>query len=189
MKRKAMTLTETEISRRAKLTETNKNNKGRGYYERYNITDDNIDMYFVVKICKYCGKENKKWKTHNRSDFCNDKCKLKYMKKYQPLEYKAHTLFGCIPLGKGKGELSVEILKKYLNTNCKYCNEILTLKNISLDHKIPVHWKKENRKNPLIGDINNIHLICRKCNQSKRDLNDEQYLRLLEFLNKNIDIK
>jgi hypothetical protein len=182
-------ITEKEKDRRSKLILRNENNKGKKYSDIHNINEDNINKYTINRVCKYCGKENIKWKTHKRSEFCNNKCKRYYLKKNNPIEYKALTLFACIPLGKGKNKIALGILNNYLNTDCRYCDSVLTLKNISLDHKIPVHWKRNVRNNPLLGDINNIHLICKKCNQSKRDLTDEQYLRLLEFLNKNIDIK
>jgi len=181
-------ITSTETKRRNNLIIRNRLNKGKKYVETLKNVND--PKHRVIKKCIFCGIESKIWNRGKVSEFCNTKCKMDYMKVNNPIRYKALTLFGCIPLGKNKLEIAFNFLNKYLGSLCKYCDTILTLDNVSLDHKIPISWRTIKRtKNPLFNDVKNLQIICRKCNQLKRNLNDEQFTKLLYFLNTDLDMK
>lgn len=117
-----------------------------------------------------------------------------------PIIKKAFNLGGSVRLGKGKKEKLVKLLTEALGTRCKYCEETINIENASLDHKMPrlgskVHNRKTNKMIYTYEEIReldkleNLHIVCRKCNQRKSNMNDEQYVRLLGFLNQNVDIK
>ncbi len=73
-----------------------------------------------------------------------------------------------------------EIEERIINvigSPCKYCFEIIDAKNISIDHDNPLSRGGEN-------DVNNIRLICKRCNVRKGKLNGLEYSMILKILRK-----
>ena len=68
-----------------------------------------------------------------------------------------------------------EFVSPFYNSPCKYCKEILTPQNISLDHELPI-----SRGGSV--EMGNLCLICKRCNRRKGELTKEEYLALLHFL-------
>jgi len=75
--------------------------------------------------------------------------------------------------------ITVEDLRRLVfgsyGKKCKYCDRILTIKNITFDHIIPM--SKEGTSTP-----ENMHVICRTSNNVKGSLDEENFLRLLDWL-------
>jgi 5-methylcytosine-specific restriction endonuclease McrA len=161
---------------------------------------------YGTAVCVSCGKTFEKYNANSVA--CSDpkcisnrnKSKYKEMKMTDPIKAKAFALFSTIRLGRGKSDIAVDMLKKALDKPCKYCGQAITLDNASVDHKKPrLGSKVYNRKKKKmvysseeiheLDKRDNLHIICRDCNQTKSDLSDEQFIRLLAFLNENTDIK
>src|SRR5689334_3118329 len=51
---------------------------------------------------------------------------------------------------------------------CPYCNVLLSVSNVSLDHKMPVARGGRN-------ELSNIQFVCKGCNKAKGDFTDEEY--------------
>ncbi len=152
-----------------------------------------------VGICIGCGETFGKY--HKTERTCGKKeCKLKAdsikyfeVKSANPIMGKAVSLSGTVRLGKGKKEAMFNLLNSNLNTPCKYCNEIITLENASLDHKTPRENNKVFNKKAgsmtytseeikKLDSIENLQIICRICNLMKSNFNNEEYIILLDFL-------
>ena len=102
-------------------------------------------------------------------------------------------LFSTVRMGRGKKEIGYKMVKEALGTECPYCKERLTLYNMSLDHKTPRQNRKvysRRQKKMLytqeeikkLDRVENLHLVCRECNQRKSNFTDEEYRQLLDFL-------
>ena len=73
---------------------------------------------------------------------------------------------------------SLELKKMFLDiygTECKYCNKVLTYKNIACDHIIPLAKGGDS-----IAD--NLQLICKTCNTRKGPLDEEDFNLLVELV-------
>lgn len=70
-----------------------------------------------------------------------------------------------------------EELIPFMASGCWYCNEKITVKNFSLDHAIPI-----SRLGKFTLD--NLRIICLKCNQTKGALTDVEFSELLELAKK-----
>ncbi len=97
------------------------------------------------------------------------------LKKTNPKLYRAKAL--RLAFRKLGHNLSVdEILTMMYNSNvCPYCNKIIEPLSFSIDHKIPKNRDGSN-------SLDNLHLVCIKCNKVKGDLTDEEFGQLMEFL-------
>ncbi len=69
----------------------------------------------------------------------------------------------------------IELLKVYFGKGCRYCGEIITIKNISLDHVVAIVNKGESK-------IDNVQFICLACNKRKSVISDEGFSKLMMFL-------
>lgn len=157
------------------------------------------------RTCIVCGKEFNKY-TKSQKTCGNKKCKLKSRRLFyeklredDPIKSKAFTLFGNIRLGKGKNKIALKMLKSVLGKSCKYCGEIITLDNASVDHKEPrlgskvydrkkkkmIYSSKEIR---VLDKKENLQIICRDCNRLKSNFNNKQFEIFLNFLNSYPDI-
>jgi 5-methylcytosine-specific restriction endonuclease McrA len=81
------------------------------------------------------------------------------------------------------------LIRDAIGTTCRYCQGILTLENLTIDHIEPYRSselrrnKAENKEHRRFMDRReNLQVICRKCNQIKLDLDHDQYSSLLAFL-------
>lgn len=129
---------------------------------------------------------------------CSEKCKYGYELKTRlsdPIARKAFTISGSISMGIGKREYFLALIKDNLGKNCKYCNSILSLDNMSIDHIEPFRSSKIRHGKEYLGlkkhfdRKENLQVICRPCNKLKSDMNHNEFIKLLEFLNANITIK
>jgi len=160
-------------------------------HRRYKDDPEYRDLFFTTIKCKNCNKLAKKYRA-NANSFCSTKCRWEYIKKHNPIRYKAMCIGGNLLMGMGKLNSLEVLIKKYINTNCKYCGKKLTLSNIGLDHKIPYYGnnhKNNVQKRRILDRITNLQLICRTCNFIKGNMSDIQYDTLLQFLNSDLDLK
>jgi len=136
------------------------------------LTDDN-KYPSVARYCKSC---------HNR--FSREA--RKKWEHCHPIEYKAQKLITTVrTCGKTnikRTDMATMVLNS-MGNSCKYCNEILVLDNMSLDHKIP-----KSRGGSC--EMENLEIICKKCNTRKASLTHVEFKSLMGFLNKqNKDFK
>ena len=103
--------------------------------------------------------------------------------------------------GKGSTNKVREMLIEVLGKPCYYCGKELTLDNIQLDHKKPMLRSfdlidgKLIIQNPPAKDFirlnrpQNLRFICEICNLTKGHLPENEFKKLIEFLNKNKRLK
>jgi len=72
-------------------------------------------------------------------------------------------------------ELRNKFYKAY-GKECRYCNTILTVKNIVCDHLRPI-------SNGGKSVYNNLQMICKSCNTRKGNLSHHNFIKLLRWLN------
>lgn len=141
--------------------------------------------------CINCGKEINGLKQQRT---CSHDCSLRERNK-NPFVRKVWSISANLIMGKGKKVIISKLLLESLGKSCKYCGEILVLENSSLDHKVPF-MNSEYRRQKIkflelrkkLDRIENLQVICRKCNGLKGNFSDEQYTRLLDWLKLNPDI-
>lgn len=75
----------------------------------------------------------------------------------------------------------IHLCDKYIGLPCKYCGDIITHNNISIDHIIPIDNQGESK-------IENIQFICIRCNRIKGIISDNEMIELFKFLD-GIDLK
>lgn len=155
--------------------------------------------------CLFCGKNSPKY-SESVITCGSAACRKKLTKKrYEDLKVsnperaKARSLSGDIRLPKKLDIIEAKI-RAALGKECDYaCGRPITLENASLDHKEPrTHSKVYNRKTGkqaytdeeirLLDSPDNLHIVCRSCNQLKSDLNDLQFRTFLLFIRANPDI-
>lgn len=122
----------------------------------------------------------------------------------RPLAHKANNLLSGLRWGRGAQDRMIVVLEKYLGTDCKYCGVKLELKNISLDHKIPMPHavrkpSKRRSYHPVssfsaeqiiwMNSEENLHMVCLACNRAKGNINDTDYTLLLSFLSEHPTMK
>ena len=73
-------------------------------------------------------------------------------------------------------EMFLEVYSK----GCPYCKKQLTFRNIACDHIVPL-----NKGGPSVQD--NLQLICRTCNTRKGPLDEEDFLNIINWANKQKD--
>lgn len=66
------------------------------------------------------------------------------------------------------------------NTTCYYCGDPLKSKNRTIDHKVPISRGGQTT-------LDNLVVSCKRCNEEKGMMNDEEYLSFLEKFRKYID--
>lgn len=138
-------------------------------------------------ICGGCGK---KQEGDVNKRFCDYNCKYLTLKK-TPFKYKARTLTSTITLQK-RGEIVEKMLREAVGKPCDYCKEEITLENASLDHKTPLNKRRTKmtaEEKRAIDVPENLHIVCKSCNQRKGNMNDAQYKKLLAFLDENPELK
>lgn len=154
-------------------------------------------------ICEMCKQPFEAYDTKNI--ICSKKCRRArniylYHNKGDIIEWKVKRLFSTVRLGKDKAKIAYKILADALGSNCKYCGTLITLENASLDHKVPRTGSKvfdRQKKKQIYTDAeireldraDNLHIICRPCNQMKGDMTHEQYVSLNRFLEKDPELK
>ena len=91
------------------------------------------------------------------------------------------------------------MLESAIGNPCPYCGLEITKTNASVDHKTPRTGSKVfNRKTRTMGysykqiaeldKEENLHIVCKDCNQLKGDMDDGQFKRFLEWGNQNQDV-
>jgi 5-methylcytosine-specific restriction protein A len=61
------------------------------------------------------------------------------------------------------------------DSNCTYCGQVLMLKTVSADHKLPLSRGGRNL-------LSNVQFVCKSDNKSKGNMSDEEYRYLLARL-------
>ena len=67
------------------------------------------------------------------------------------------------------------LIKKYIEKKCQYCEDIIGLDNMALDHKTPISLDGNS-------SLNNLHIVCKRCNQRKGMLSHKSYKDLLKLI-------
>ena len=68
-----------------------------------------------------------------------------------------------------------ELIYAQYGKQCKYCKDILSIRDMVCDHNIPLSHGGESVKN-------NLQMICARCNTRKGPLTDKAYSKLLAWL-------
>lgn len=119
------------------------------------------------------------------------KPKSKKQKKWKPKLYPIHKhqwhraykklLPKIYRLKKLWGDWVEDELFEIYGTKCQYCDEVLRVENISIDH-----IKPDFRGGKYTKD--NADIICKRCNTRKDKLNKEEYKDLLDYLDSTSDV-
>jgi hypothetical protein len=141
--------------------------------------------------CKHCGVGMKHY-NNITPKFCSPKCRYDAL---EGIERKATVLGANLLMGSGKKAWITENLIAVLDQPCRYCGDVLTLENVTIDHKAPYSSSKkrrnksENKEHRRFMDRReNLQFICGPCNQLKGSLDENQFDRLLAFFSKNSDM-
>lgn len=67
------------------------------------------------------------------------------------------------------------IVQAHIGHACPYCRESLTAKNFSADHREPVSRSGKH-------EIDNLVICCERCNKIKGNMNDGEFISLLDCL-------
>ena len=112
------------------------------------------------------------------------KPKNKLQQIWYPILYPIHKQFWLIKYKKLRAKISgykstyglemEETIKAVYGKQCPFCDTILTVKTIGLDHSIPLVRGGEN----VIG---NVEIMCQRCNCSKGIGLRDSYVRFLEY--------
>jgi 5-methylcytosine-specific restriction endonuclease McrA len=70
-----------------------------------------------------------------------------------------------------------QLIYSQYGEGCKYCKNILNVRNMVCDHNIPLSHGGESVKD-------NLQMICARCNTRKGPLTDKAYSKLLIWLKK-----
>lgn len=115
------------------------------------------------------------------------------LKVENPSRYKAYNMAGGLRMGRGGVERLHRLLELNLNTQCKYCGILLSVKNASLDHRKPLIKSTVKNMSPqellVINSDDNLQIICLSCNRTKGNLSHDQFLKLLTFLETDENMK
>jgi 5-methylcytosine-specific restriction endonuclease McrA len=160
---------------------------------------------FGKGFCITCGKEilkyNKETKTCGSKECkASDNQKIyRELKIKNPIRSLAQRISGNIRLEHKTDKIELKI-KNALDKPCGYCGVIITLENASLDHKIPRKFSKlydrrtghREYSDAILRELDseeNLHIVCRTCNQLKSDMDDGQFKRFVKWLKENPDIE
>lgn len=76
-------------------------------------------------------------------------------------------------------KITLEEIREFIHRNygkrCRYCSVVLTVANIVCDHIYPISHGGDSV-------LDNLQLICRRCNVRKGNLSDKNFRRLLNWL-------
>lgn len=147
----------------------------------------------TTKVCVICGKEISSY--NDIGKYCEEH-KGKHYLNFEGIEKRAFTLGGNLRIGKGKKETLIRMLTEAVDTPCRYCKTVISIKNASIDHKQPFSSSGlDRRKVKTLGERRhidrpeNLEIICKNCNTLKGDMSDIEYSTLLDFLHANPTIE
>lgn len=131
--------------------------------------------------CQNCDKELPA--AYKTQKWCGPKCQYHGQKSHpDPYFARAVAMGSTIRLGAGKRQIIAEMLRASVNKPCRYCGQIITLKNCSIDHIEPLRGLRNTPMSKQFDRRENLQIICRRCNGLKGELNHEKYQKLLDFL-------
>lgn len=141
--------------------------------------------------CEVCRKDFEVPKNARfRTRFCSRQCgQTANYTNVTGVRKKAIVISANLLMGKGKTEKVEALLNAAMGSPCRYCREILTLENISIDHKEPYGDFNRRDKSPetkearaKLDRIENLEAVCFTCNGMKNKLFDYEYQALIDFL-------
>lgn len=146
-----------------------------------------------LEVCQQCSKQYRAY--NGIGKFCSKQCQRR-AEVNTPLNSKVRAISANIVLGKGKKELIRNLIESALDSQCLYCGVVLTLDNLSLDHKVAIAGatsRRQKANNYLIrrelDRPENLQIICKDCNFRKSDFDHEEYMALLSFLKQHPNIQ
>jgi 5-methylcytosine-specific restriction endonuclease McrA len=179
------------------------------FVQGYQQTDEHKERAKAARVskngmgsCEFCGKSIAIYSKNQKTCGAVECAKARERKKLDadPVAKKAFNLSGNVRLGTGKKEKMYALLQDALGGQCAYCPTTINLENASLDHKTPrttskVYDRKARKQVytdaeiRVLDSIENLHIVCRDCNQTKSNLTDQEFRCLLGFLADQPEIK
>lgn len=108
---------------------------------------------------------------------------------------KAKKLITNLHLGKGATDFLEKLISEAIDKPCKYCGEKITMKNMQVDHIIPLrrakikHNEYTEEELKVLYSKENIQIICKSCNKIKGDLTEADFIWLMDVLSPRPDVK
>ena len=143
-------------------------------------------------VCEGCGKEFEVFDYQaTLTKWCGKKCSYanNYTNVADPITKKAIIVGANLVMGKGKREFLIGLIKAAIEKPCRYCQSLLTLDNINIDHMDSYKDTKKRRNKAKNKEYrehldrrSNLQIICKKCNQLKGELDHGQFMALKEFM-------
>ncbi len=138
-------------------------------------------------------------KSKSQKNLQKNKTNIKKKESYSEIfNKKVRNYVHTLKWGKGSTKKVREMLIEVLGKPCYYCEKKLTFDNIQLDHKKPMLRTfdiVDGIQDPPVKDFirlnrpQNLRFICRTCNLTKGTLPENEFKKLIDFLNKNKRLK
>lgn len=140
----------------------------------------------TTAVCSGCGKGFIARRETAR--YCSPRCRyLAAVNQPDPFAAKARTLGSSLRLP-DKFSAIASLLRSAYHKPCPYCGEFITLDNASVDHMEPIGNLRGSPLGRYLDRLENLQIVCRRCNGLKGDLSDLKYRKLLAFLRTDPDI-
>lgn len=115
-----------------------------------------------------------------RGRFCARHAKKAYLA-LDPISRRVWSMRAAV-VKPGKDFID-KLLRAALGRPCPYCENALTLENVSLDHKSPLN-RSRGKLHPIevrrVADrLENLQIVCRSCNGSKGNFDDLEFRALM----------
>ncbi len=101
------------------------------------------------------------------------------------LEKKALKIALTFKMGKGGKAIIEDLIIEAIGTDCDWCNDKLTLFNLSIDYKkpLPKLYKLSLNKHVFSNNRKNLMVICKNCNSLRSNIPKSLFHKLMDFLN------
>lgn len=131
-------------------------------------------------ICGFCGGPMADY--NGRSKWCSAKCRYHgSQQELGPVGARARIMAANVR-GTGKIPALEKLLREAMDKPCIYCGTTITIKNAGLDHKTPLRGLRGTPAQRELDCLDNLQIVCRRCNGLKGELPHEKYIKLLAFL-------
>ena len=130
--------------------------------------------------CLNCGKQMMR---RSNTKWCSQECSYHGAKRFaNQWDRKAITSGAGLRLGPGKRQMVSDLFRGAIDKPCTYCGAVVTMDNAHIDHKTPITGIRGTPLGATLDRLDNLQVICRKCNIAKSNLTDVKFRKLLAFL-------
>ena len=137
--------------------------------------------------CLVCGRETSGYKQRK---WCSPKCRYEASKMVPDrFDAKAVTAAANIRMGKGKKSVIAQLFRDAVGKPCAYCEEIVQLDKCQIDHKTPIGILRGTEDGKALDSIDNLQVVCRRCNITKGNMNDAAFRRLLSCFESDPEVR